>query len=63
MERNPDVILRLMRGQRRAGGDGVFQRSQQIVDADLEVHHHLLSPGPAGQVGTIRPHPPAGGAG
>jgi hypothetical protein len=36
------VVLGLEVGQRRALGHRVLHRGRQVVDLDLQVHHHLL---------------------
>jgi hypothetical protein len=39
---NPNVALRLMLGQDRADGDGVGAGLLEVIDLDVEMHHHLL---------------------
>jgi hypothetical protein len=39
---NPNVALRLMLGQDRADGDGMRAGLLEVLDLDVEMHHHLL---------------------
>ena len=68
VETNPHIILWLVVGDRRATFDRVVDRTAQVIDANLQMQLHLLTPGPAGQVGRTwsgsywqaTPTPPAG---
>jgi hypothetical protein len=42
VEADPYIVLGLELGERRALGDRVADARRQVVDLDLQVHHHLL---------------------
>jgi hypothetical protein len=42
VQADPDVVLRLVLWERRAHGDRMRDPGHQVVDPDLQVHHHLL---------------------
>ncbi len=50
VEVDPDVVLRLVVGERRAGRDRVRVGHLQILDLNVQARHHLLIPR------TSRPH-------
>src|SRR5262245_43365935 len=44
VEQNPDVVLRLVRGDRRAESYRVLDRRLEVTDLEVEMHHRTLLP-------------------
>ena len=44
VEENPDIVLRLFRGDRGSEGYCLGDRGVQVSDLEVEVHHRALLP-------------------
>jgi hypothetical protein len=51
IEQHADILLGLIPSERRTELNGLGHGSGQIVDRDVEMHHHLLLPVGSGQTG------------